>query len=640
MNLGKTKKIAVLISKPTGEYQRCLLSAVTERAAAYGYYTLTYAVFGGYGKNEAFVRGERILTDLPNLSLFDGILLCMDTFSDEELQKMLLAKVRDTARCPVVCVRRQFGEYNSVLVDETTSMKEIVKHLAGDHGYRDYCYVSGPKDHPDAIRRLECTQRTLREYGVELGEDDIFYGDFWLNQGEAAVAELLDARENPPQAIICANDYMAMAVCNALSDRGLRVPQDIAVTGFDDIRGAAEVIPAITTVRVSVPAMGKRAVDQLVSMIQHETVADIEYTTAELIRRESCGCETETRAQAAQSVRKYYEEAQLAEHYNMQTVFMSVDVESANSIDELNENIYTYIFNNYQFRDFFLILNDLDWGNADPKDMTSFTPRVHLRTAIQEGILLGHVDQVFAVDDILPEEYVYDAPCGYYIVPLHYQEQCYGYAVINYRDSEAPNDFFQYIIMIISNVLERLRINRRMKGLVDKLSYMYVSDVLTGLKNRYGFEEDSQRMFELVRGSGRTLAIITIDMDGLKGINDNYGHAQGDIALKAIANSMAAACFAEELCYRVGGDEFQVLALDYGEGDVQRYSERFEGFLADYNSRSKHPYAVRASFGYAICSADGGKTLGEWMTLSDDRMYAEKTKHRGGNSAPEAEEIT
>ena len=627
MNLGKEKKIAVIISKPTGEYQRTVLSAITKRAAECGYYTLVYAVFGGYGKNEAFVRGERMLAELPNLSLFDGILLCMDTFSDDVLRDHLLAKVRE-ATCPVVCLRRQYDGYNSVLVDEDNSMEGIVKHLVEGHGFRDFCYVSGPKGHPDAERRLACVKRLFEQYGIELGEDDVFYGDFWLNQGEAAVAELLDIRENPPQAIICANDYMAMAVCNALGDRGISVPNDIAVTGFDDIRGAAEVVPSITSVSVDVPGMGRRAVDLLVSMIQNETVPDIDYMPAQVVERESCGCVEETRSHASSAVRKFYEEAQLAEHYNMQTVFMSVDVESATSIDELNESIYTYIFNNYRFRDFFLVLNDREWGSVAPDQMQTFTPKVHLRTAIQEGILLGHVNQVFSIDDILPEEYVYDAPCGYYIVPLHYQEMCYGYAVINYRESEAPNDFFQYIIMIISNVLEQLRINRRMRDLVDRLSDMYVSDVLTGLKNRYGFEEDSQKMFDLVRGGGRSMAIITIDMDDLKGINDGYGHAQGDVALKAIANSMVAACFADELCYRVGGDEFQVLAIDYDESDVKRYVERFEGFLADYNQRTKRPFKVRASYGYAVAMDGTTHSLGEWMTISDNSMYENKAKNK------------
>jgi diguanylate cyclase (GGDEF)-like protein len=628
MSLGKQKKIGVLISKPTAEYQQDILSSIEQRAASYGYYTLVYSIFGGYGKNELFVRGERMLADLPDFRNLDGLLLCMDTFTDDVVTNRLLERVRMRATCPVVCVRRQYDGYHSVLVDDQNSMEGIVDHLVQEHGYRDFCYVSGPKDHPDAVKRLDCFRRMMAKYDIPLTEDDIFYGDFWRNQGPAAVAELLDIRTDYPDVIVCANDYMAMAVCNALADRGIKVPDEIAVTGFDDARDAETQIPALTSVRVDVAGMGRRAVDMLVGLMKNETVPEIDYVSTQVVCRESCGCRGNREAGAAAAVRKYFESTKVADHNNMQTIFMGIDVENAENMDELNECIYTYIFNNDDFRDFFIVLNDTDWASVEPEDMKTFTDKVHLRTAIQETILLGHVDHVFSREDILPDEYVYDVPCGYYIVPLHFQELCYGYAMINYHDHKAPQAFFQYIITIISNVLERLRINVRMKRLVDKLSSLYVSDVMTGLKNRCGFEEDSQRMYEQVKDSGRTLAIISIDMDNLKGINDNYGHAQGDVALRAIANSIYAACFANEECYRVGGDEFQVLATDYSEDDVKRFYERFDAFLEDYNNRSKRPYMVYASYGHVICRGEENHDLGEWMTMSDDLMYANKTENK------------
>jgi diguanylate cyclase (GGDEF)-like protein len=91
---------------------------------------------------------------------------------------------------------------------------------------------------------------------------------------------------------------------------------------------------------------------------------------------------------------------------------------------------------------------------------------------------------------------------------------------------------------------------------------------------------------------------------------------------------MSAACYSNETCYRVGGDEFQMLALNYNEEMVLEYRERFRAFLDDYNSRSGRPYIVQASFGYAIVDPAAGKSLGEWMTISDDRMYEEKNARR------------
>ncbi len=628
MDLGKQKKIAVVISRLTSEYQHTLLEYLTKRASAYGYYTLIYAIFGGYGKNEAFVRGERMIADLPNFRNFDGIILCMDTFSDDVVEERILERVKKEANCPVVCIRRQYDGYNSILVDDENSMEGVVTHLIKEHGFRDFCYVSGPVDHPDAIKRLRCFRRVLKENHIDFDEESLFYGDFWRNQGTAIVTELLDGRDKLPDVIVCANDYMAIAVMNALNDRGLKVPEDIAVTGFDDVEEAEANVPSLTSVRVDVSKMAEKAVDMIINMIQGQQENTIDYVPTQVVCRESCGCGKESHERIISSVRRYFDESNQAEHYNLQTVFMSVDMENVDNMDELNECIYTYIFNNQNFRDFFIALNDVAWETAERSDMKTFTKKMHLRTAIAENIMAGHLDHVFNIDDILPEEYVYEAPCGYYMVPLHFQELCYGYAMMNFRNNAAPEAFFQYIIIIICNVLERLRINKRMKTLVDKLSSMYVSDVMTGLKNRYGFEEDSAKMFAQVEDGSHTLAIIGVDLDNLKVINDTFGHASGDVALKAIANAMYAACFDNERCYRVGGDEFQVLALDYTEEDVQRFYERLEGFLEDYNARSRRPFLVQPSYGHAICIGSEKRTLGEWMTMSDDRMYANKAENK------------
>ena len=135
-------------------------------------------------------------------------------------------------------------------------------------------------------------------------------------------------------------------------------------------------------------------------------------------------------------------------------------------------------------------------------------------------------------------------------------------------------------------------------------------------------------MYETAMRRRQPMAIVGIDMDGLKDINDSFGHSFGDLALRAIANAMSAACYSNEFCYRVGGDEFQMLALNYTEDNVIEYRDRFRAFLDDYNSRSGRPYIVSASFGYAIVDPNEKKPLGEWMTISDDRMYEEKNARR------------
>ncbi len=628
MHLGKRKTIALMISRAAAEYQSKLITAVSKKAATYGYYTLVYTSFGGYGTNKSYDVGEEYVTEMPNYESLDGIILAMDTFTETHLADKIVETVKRRATCPVVCVRRPVEDYHAVLVDDMNSMEGILYHLIDHHKYTDFCYVSGPQEHPDAVKRLLCFQRILRDRGIECTGDDIFYGDFWRNCGERAVDYLLEGRVNYPEVIVCANDYMAISVINALNDRGIRVPQDIAVTGFDDISEAGAMNPPITSVCVDVDALGIAAVEMLHQLQLGDAVPQYEFVPTQTVVRESCGCPEYKGGLSEYGARSYFDQLQAFQNYNLQTIFMAIDSEMAHDIDDLGSVIFTYVFNNIDFRDFFVVLNDYDWGRQESPEFKQFTEKMHLRTAVQENRLLGHIDHVFMREDILPEEYVYEEPCAYFFVPIHYQEACFGYCMINYRVWKGSDPFFQFLVTTICNAFEGIRIRNKMSRLIEKLQDMTVSDVLTGLFNRHGFEQDSKEMYRRAIREGRSMAILGIDMDGLKVINDTYGHAHGDIALKAIANAISAACFLDERCYRAGGDEFEVLALDYTEEMAQSFQERLDGFLEDYNNRSGRPYRVQASFGYAIADPAMERSLGEWITLSDDRMYEHKNSRR------------
>ena len=629
MQLSKQKTIAFFIARPAAEYQRKLLSCFTRLAAEQGYYTLVYTSFGGYGDNEGFLKGERYVADLPEYETLCGVVLAIDTFEEPVLEKMIIDRVRERTNCPVVCIRRAVEGFHSILVDDKNSLDGIVRHMLRDHGYRDICYVGGPENHPDAINRWECFSRVCKEYGVSVGMDSIFYGNFWRNQGEEIVNYLLEGREKCPEAIICANDYMAISVCNALYDRGIRVPEDIAVTGFDDISEAKSMIPSLSTVNMDITAMAQCALRTLERLQNGEEVPMLQYIPTKEVIRESCGCKGTGYNDYEHSVRNYYKMLQRVNNNTYQTSFMTLDGGGAEDQDALNQIIYRYVFNNFGFRDFLIVLNDYDWAEPENETpYTTFTSRMHLRTVIQNNILFGHIDHVFDKEDVLPSEYVCEMPCAYLMIPLHYRNQCFGYAMINFWHDELNPTFFQYFIMNISTTLENIRIRSQMRALIGRLQSMYVSDPLTGLFNRRGFEEQSKEMYQTAVKEGRPLVIVSIDMDGLKTINDTYGHAHGDVALRAISNVISSAGFQQERFYRVGGDEFEMLALDYTEEMVERYKERLQEFLADYNRRSKRPYILQVSLGYSLCDPAEERSLQEWLTLSDQRMYYHKESRR------------
>ena len=632
MGFSNRKKIALFMSVVHNHYQRDMIRRLSLRLNGAGYYLFVFSVNGAYGNNDAYVNGENVMTELPAYDNFDGILLALDTFGNEDVREIIYNKVKQDAKCPVVSIRRECGTYNCVLVDDDNSMTSIVRHIVEVHNYRDLFFISGPKEHPDAMKRLKCYKKTLAEYDITVNDEDIIYGNFWNTGGHEYVEEMLRRRNGKlPDAIVCANDYMAIAVCNELSERGIKVPNDVAVTGFDDIKDAAMTEPPLTSVRVSVEELADAAADMILGMIAGTQVKRREYIKTATVPRVSCGCELNNLMVNLDSLHAFYVKSEMAKHENLQTVFMSIETETSCNIDKLNEIISRYIYNNRNFRDFFVILNDyMKVGELSKTEETAkaFQDTMRVYTAIKDKQLVEDSNDDISPSELLPDRYIDEKPCTYYVSMVHYLDRIFGYSLIRFEEEHTAHEFLQYFLTTIGTAIERIRSDQNMKTLVERLSYMYVSDATTGLKNRHGFDEDSVAMYERLLRDGGSMAIISIDMDGLKTVNDSYGHNEGDVSLLAIANAIKSACFSSEQCYRVGGDEFQVLAMDYSENSVRKFIKRFDAALEEFNAKSGKNYIVQASCGYAMCTPDVKKTLREWLTASDNNMYAMKEKNK------------
>jgi LacI family transcriptional regulator len=175
--------------------------------------------------------------------------------------------------------------------DNKAGMRALARHLLRDHGYRSLGYLGGYADSPDSIERREVLEAEVAAAGAALEYGPEWQGYYFASGGAQVINHLLSAGHRLPRAIVCANDQTAFGVMSALRKRGLSVPGQVAVTGFDDIPLARHLRTSLTTVRQPIKQMGTTAFDVLYSMLNRERLParDIVLPT-ELIRRESCGC--------------------------------------------------------------------------------------------------------------------------------------------------------------------------------------------------------------------------------------------------------------------------------------------------------------------------------------------------------------
>ncbi|HEY6469977.1 MAG TPA: LacI family DNA-binding transcriptional regulator [Candidatus Dormibacteraeota bacterium] len=174
--------------------------------------------------------------------------------------------------------------------DNEAGMRALVNHLTVDHGYRRLAYLSGYADSPDNRARARVFEAATTRAGAEIETGPAWQGNYSASGGAQVIAALLDSGAELPRAIVCANDQTALGVIHALARRGVKVPGDVAVTGFDDVPVARHLHPSLTTVRQPIERMGATAFDVLYSMISGAGSEPNVVLPVRLMLRESCGC--------------------------------------------------------------------------------------------------------------------------------------------------------------------------------------------------------------------------------------------------------------------------------------------------------------------------------------------------------------
>jgi LacI family transcriptional regulator len=180
--------------------------------------------------------------------------------------------------------------------DNRSGSREITSHLIQVHGYTDLAFLAGPPDSPDSGERFAGFCEALRQAGLPAPGEPTATGGFTEAGGQQAVTALL-AEGPAPRAIVCGNDEMAIGALIALRAGRLRVPADVAVSGFDDIAAAHHVRPALTTVRQPMRELGERSVRMLLARIADPAAPRQSAVLAtETVIRGSCGCRARSAA--------------------------------------------------------------------------------------------------------------------------------------------------------------------------------------------------------------------------------------------------------------------------------------------------------------------------------------------------------
>lgn len=622
MFLNGRKTIGVFVSQANDGFQEGLSRGISIRAQELNYNVAFFTNFGGYGQNE-YDAGEIKISDLPDYSKLHGIILAPDTMAVEGLEQKIRDHIRVNCKCPVVSIRRKRDEYYNVLIDDHKVLEEIIRHFIVEHGYTKLNFLAGPKDFPDSEKRLASYKKILEEYDIPIEEERIYYGDFWKIESKKAVDFWLSGTLSMPQAIICANDYMALTAAGELENRGISVPDVVAISGCDDIADAAEYTPALTTACMPSVRMGMEAMDKINRINRGISEEQNSYVSTKTIIRASCGCKYNAKNEQIEKKKHYFRMVESLQREVMRNAYMSAELTGITTLDEINDKLFYYVYENIGFTDFYMCLHT-DWQSVKEGEDRSYSPDDEMIMESGTKNRQGYTRIRFSRSNLIPPQFEDDKPLIYYFALLHHRSVNFGYVAIAFEKIQPYMTTFQAWLINVSNALENIRVHSELNRLVYKLEDMYIRDELTGLYNRRGLEMLGEKYLKQSVEKKSPLMVLTADLDKLKLINDNYGHAGGDIALKAVAGALNLSADDDEICVRFGGDEFIVIGLEYDEEKAYRFIRRFIGELDIFNQNNNEEFNVYVSYGWSLVIPDEHTTVEDCLVSADKKMYQQK----------------
>ena len=642
--MGKRKLIGLILPSPEEAYQHRIMKGIFEQCKKYDYDVAVFSTLVQVSNPFSdYLKGEATIFDLMNLDELDGIIVstlsvCKDGLT--WLSDALLEKLKDYDK-PVVSIDLPFGDYKVVYTDDSAAFSKITAHVLDVHHCKNIYYLTGMKDYYVSEERLSGFTKEMERRGLPVLEDHIFYGNFWYDGGERLADKIASGEVEKPDAVICASDHMAIGLANCLIKRGIKVPGEIIVTGFDATAEAAINDLSITTYRPDVDVAAIKAVNEIhKQIVGDDCVEDIsEYPLEGLRICASCGCpENVAHIKRRLNDSLYNVNQNFGDEDNKQEKlgisrllesYMYEDLTDTMDPEECLRKIYRSSYLIQPFSHYYLCLRE-DWldieegtENRYPERMKiviSATTHDDMKIMLEGDYATNFSEEIFDTKKMLPQIHEdRDEPSVFYFLPVHFISESLGYFVLqcSLEQEHKINIVFRNWVRYVNNALKMIAVENKLRIFSER-------DAMTGLFNRRGMKTRLDNICDDVKPD-MSLLVCVIDMDGLKIVNDMYGHDEGDCAISTLANMVSTIAKTNDICIRAGGDEFYIIGIgDYSDEEGTERKKHLEVLLKEYNLNSAKPYELSASIGCCIQKYESKKQIKDVLNIADQQMYQNK----------------
>lgn len=620
--IGERKIAALCISRLNDDVSHETVTSLGAALAKMNCSLFVYSTTADLYWESSVDHGDSTVFRLADMNVIDALIIFSERIKNSAAVDELERRARECGK-PVISIGSTGGRCYDIEFDYEAGFIAAVRHVIEYHKPKTVHFMAGINNNEFSDNRLNVFKEVLAENNIPFDDSMVSYGQFW-SQPAIEATEKLIAENRVPEAIICANDSMAIAVCNTLKKHGYRIPQDVIVTGFDGIVEIDFSVPKITSCKCRYSDIAEKCAEIIGKLWEGKEVPASSKILPQMILSESCGCDFRDKVNTSEYLStvnnnffRFREETRILAEITarMQTCRT---VEEAARILAYPSVIYDMCC--------ILTLECID-ESANPltaPEKESFGERMCLFFNSDSPYV---PPREFSVSDIIPD--IEDQlKLGYPLIfeVLSFLDVPMGYVCFHFHN----NDIANYVkipqtVSALNNAIGGFRNIRWQQHLGRQLEDMYKIDSLTGLYNRRAFSREYKRLLSR-RGDNERLTVVLSDLDGLKQINDIYGHGEGDRAIRTAADALRYACPDNAICVRFGGDEMMaVIPEAVSEETIRKAAGEY---LDNYNSSSGKPYKVSSSLGIYVTESGDNLDFEELIKRSDTLMYADKKRKK------------
>ena len=559
--------IGVVTAEANSIEQRQIIKGIARFNQCVGSDTIVFS--NNYNPNirEKELFCENKIYDLILSDELDGLIVISESFVNEDLKK-LIADLLARKNVPIVIVgthvkELDFPHCNFINTSDENDIEDLTDHLVEKHGFKRIDILTGYDFIEASNLRVNGYRKSLEKHGIEYDESRVHYGNYWMNSGTELAERYYSGELDLPQAIICANDYMAYGLIDKFDELGIKIPEDVTVVGYEFVGDRFMHTPLLTTYKRNRETIGEDAANMVYSRIKNREFL-FSPPQGEIICGTSCTCGIDRKLYTKEL--KY---ARAKKDYDNWNLFNPLDqkLTECRTLNEFTDICGTFHWQVREIQSFYLCLYK-NWYDSDAEltDILSCQCMVNWEDKTPFDM------QKFNFSALLAKNY---EPAIYYFNPLFFNDRLFGYLVLKYHDPDTYDDIYRNWLKSVSNGLEFLRMKNDIQYLTQCQNLSDLRDTLTGMYNETGMRK-AYHTLDIIN-QDFTLVMMRIGIS-----NTGFYELNGKIpAIMDAAEAVKQFCGSSDICGRVNDNTFACIIQ--GDADTSLLENRLNSIVLQHN---------------------------------------------------------